>query len=163
MYVIRFMGGAEANAYMCKEELTNNTQWQLLSKAKGFCFLPVANTSIEEIIIAYSWLEGNSAADSADCAIIFECDEHRLQKTTFVANITGRYDTRVVEYSTTHYCYDDLHAVELVHMTAQEIRNMRIKLFGSTNFLTEDMIRNDSLRYAGYEANWQYYEAAVWE
>lgn len=163
MYVIRFMGGAEAKAYILKEELRNDTQWQLLSEAKGFCFLPVADTSIEEVVIAYSYLEGNSAADDATCALIFECDESRLNKSTFVANITGRYDTRIVEYSTDHYSAYDLHAVHMVNMTAQEIRNIRIKLFGSPSFMTDEMIKNDTLRYAGYEPNYEYYEHELFD
>lgn len=154
MYVIRFMGHAEANKYLRGEVLHNKTQWQGLSSAAGFCFLPIGDSSLEEIILAYSWLEGNSSADDADCAIIFGCDENRLRKSRFANSITGYYDTWCWEYSTPKYSIKDLKMVHLCTCSAQDLRNLRKKIYGTADYITTKMVVNDALRYAGFNPAW---------
>lgn len=154
MYVIRFMGHAEADKYLRGEVLHNDTQWQVLSSSTGFCFLPIGGASIEEIILAYSWLEGNSCADDADCAIIFECDESRLRKSKFANNITGCYETWCWEYSATEYSSKDLKMVHLCTYTAQALRNLRKQIYGTADYVTTKMVVNDKLRYAGFNPAW---------
>ena len=154
MYVIRFMGHAEADKYLKGEVLHNDTQWQYLSSSTGFCFLPIGGTSIEEIILAYSWLEGNSSADGADCAIIFECSEGRLRKSKFANCITGYYDTWCWEYSTPEYSSKDLRMVQLCTYSAQDLRNLRMQIYGTADYVTTKMVVNDNLRYAGFNPAW---------
>lgn len=154
MYVIRFMGHAEANKYLRGEVLHSTTQWQRLSSAVGFCFLPIGDASLEEIILAYSWLEGNSSADDADCAIIFKCEESRLRKSKFANSITGYYDTWCWEYSTPEYSIKDLKMVHLCTYSAQDLRNLRKKIYGTADYMTTKMVVNDTLRYAGFNPAW---------
>lgn len=154
MYVIRFMCHAEADKYLRGEVLHNDTQWQFLSSSTGFCFLPIGGTSIEEIILAYSWLEGNSCADNADCALIFECSKSRLRKSKFANSITGCYDTWCWEYSTPAYSIKDLKMVHLCTYTAQDLRNLRKQIYGAADYITTKMVVNDNLRYAGFNPAW---------